>query len=341
MRDVMTHEAAVKMDETVKMAETVQMDETVQMAETGAETGAGSLDVGATEALVIVISGMSGSGKSSAIQALEDEGFYCIDNLPPALLSQAVRECWAAPHPRHHLAVVLDARAGVMLSGARAAIEGLWAQGCPLKLLFLDASDATLVRRFSETRRRHPLDIQAPKTVGEHIAAERQALVSLRAIATRIIDTSELSRTALKEMIAGSVHAVSTLTVTWVSFGFKYGLPIEADLVFDVRYLRNPFFVPELKSLVGLDPPVRDYVLAQEEAQEWLAKIEGLVASWLPLYSREGKRYLTIATGCTGGKHRSVALTQALFTRFKERFSHEPESLGRAAVVRHRDITRG
>lgn len=282
-------------------------------------------------AWITLITGMSGSGKTTAVQALEDEGFFCIDNLPPTLALQAVEACLSGPEHRSKIALVLDARSGHLLEQVPSTVLDLRKIGHHVDVIFLDANDEVLVRRYSETRRRHPLDNHNGRTVIESIAAERSALATLRDLATRIVDTSELKGAALRKLVADGAQSLQkNLALTFVSFGFKFGLPVEADLVFDVRHLLNPYFVPELKEFTGRDPAVRDFVLKQSEASELIKRIDDLLRYLMPLYQREGKRYLTVAIGCTGGKHRSVAIAEAL---------------GEAAVtavvaVRHRDLAR-
>jgi UPF0042 nucleotide-binding protein len=276
-------------------------------------------------AWITLITGMSGSGKSTAVQALEDEGFFCIDNLPPKLAAEAVNACLSARDRRQRIALVLDARSGHLLEDVPAAVLALRDAGHTVDVLFLDASDEILIRRFSETRRRHPLD---GSSLTESILAERRALVPLRALATRVVDTSGMNRHDLRRLVGEGVRTASeALSVTVMSFGFKFGLPVEADLVFDVRHLRNPHFVSELKPLSGLDAGVSAYVLEDPHAREFLNRIHDLLRYLLPLYQREGKRYLTVAVGCTGGKHRSVTLAEELKRLLN-------------VAARHRDIER-
>lgn len=271
---------------------------------------------------------MSGAGRSSALRVLEDLGFFCVDNLPPRLAPELV-SLLGNDMPRIGLGI--DVRTGTFLVGAEKLIEELTAGGHEVEVLFLDCADEQLVRRYSETRRPHPL---APGgDVLEAIGRERERLSSLRGRAKRVVDTSRLSvhdlRRVLVEHLAKE-NAVS-MQVRVVSFGFKYGLPVDADLVFDVRYLANPHFVPELKPLTGRDAPVADYVLKSSEAQELLADVRQLLDRTLPRYEREGKAYLTIAIGCTGGRHRSVALAEELGRVLGEK---------RTATISHRDIAR-
>jgi RNase adapter protein RapZ len=265
---------------------------------------------------MVVVTGMSGSGKSTAIRALEDAGYFCIDNLPAPLLPKVAE--LAGPEAQK-LAFVIDVREGRFLDDAPHVLDEMRRAGHTVELLFLDSSDDALHRRYSETRRRHPL---APRgSVADGIARERAALKALREESQHVLDTSALTVHELKTQIHrrfGSEGAVG-LAVTVMSFGFKYGVPPQADLLFDVRFLPNPYFVPELKALTGRDPAVAQYVLEREESAEFLTRLEGLLEFLLPRYQREGKSYLTVAIGCTGGKHRSVAIAQALVTALKAR----------------------
>jgi UPF0042 nucleotide-binding protein len=280
----------------------------------------------------VVVTGLSGSGKSTALRVLEDLGFYCVDNLPVALLPRFV-ELWESSREEvHRVAFGIDARERLFHGGFEAAFDDIRRLGVRLEVMYLDASDEVLVRRFSETRRPHPA---APGgTVEDGIRREREALRALREVADRIVDTSALTvhelRAALRDMLARL--DTPALTVSLVSFGYKYGLPTDADLAFDCRFLPNPFFVDELRSKTGLDPAVTDYVLKRDDTQEFLGHVEGLLTFALPRYQREGKSYLTIAIGCTGGRHRSVTLVEAL--------RHRLEAAGVRVLVRHRDVER-
>ena len=287
-------------------------------------------------AWIALVTGMSGSGKTTAVQALEDEGFFCIDNLPPRLAKEAVDACLNARDHRSRIALVLDARSGHLLEDVPRAVQDLRDAGHSVDVLFLDASDEVLIRRFSETRRRHPLD---GHTLVESIVAERQALIPVRDLATRILDTSSLNRHELSKLIKDGVAAQSDgrgMSITLLSFGYKYGLPVGADLVLDVRHLKNPFFEPTLKAFTGADSRVRDYVMADPNAGEFLGRVHDLLRHLVPLYQREGKRYLTVAIGCTGGKHRSVTLVEHLH----QVLAHPMVVDGALIGVRHRDIER-
>jgi RNase adapter protein RapZ len=280
---------------------------------------------------LVVVTGMSGAGRSTALRALEDLGHFCVDNIPPALIPQLI-ELLEKGGELPRVAIGVDVRTGGFLEGATRVLDGLTAGGHHVELLFLESQDNELVRRFSETRRAHPL---APG--GNLLAAiqrERERVAPLRARAGLIIDTTGLSvhdlRRSLVEYIArGGARARMVTRV--VSFGYKYGLPVDADLVFDLRYLPNPHFVAELKPLTGLDEAVTQFVFAAPESQELLTDLTQLLSKLLPRYEREGKAYLTICIGCTGGQHRSVAMAEALAAQLR--------SLGEV-MVEHRDIQR-
>jgi len=280
----------------------------------------------------VVVTGLSGSGKSTALRVLEDLGFYCIDNLPVALLPRFV-ELWEASREElHRVAFGIDARERLFLGDFQTPFDEMRRAGVRLEVIYLDASDDVLVRRFSETRRPHPA--AAGGSVEAGIRAERDALRALREIADRVVDTSAFTvhelRTALRDMLARA--DAPTLTVSLVSFGYKYGLPTDADLAFDCRFLPNPFFVEELRPKTGLDPAVADYVLDRDDTRELLDRLAGLLAFALPRFQREGKSYLTIAIGCTGGRHRSVTLVEELRRRLA--------TTGVRVLVRHRDVER-
>jgi RNase adapter protein RapZ len=280
----------------------------------------------------VVVTGLSGSGKSTALRVLEDLGFYCVDNLPVVLLARFV-ELWESSREEvHRVALGIDARERLFLGGFHAAFEEVRRAGVRLEVMYLEASDEVLVRRFSETRRPHPAAVGG--NVEEGIRREREALRELREVADRIVDTSALTvhelRAALRDMLARD--EASALTVSLVSFGYKYGLPTDADLAFDCRFLPNPFFVEELRPKTGLDAAVADYVMDRDDTRTFLEHVQNLLAFTLPRYQREGKSYLTIAIGCTGGRHRSVTLVEALRSRL--------EAMGVRVLVRHRDVER-
>jgi UPF0042 nucleotide-binding protein len=262
---------------------------------------------------IVVITGMSGSGKSTAIRALEDSGFFCIDNLPVLLLPK-LTELADSPAARR-LALVIDAREGVYLREAPRMLDDVRRAGHQVEVLFLDSSNEALTRRFSETRRRHPLAPQG--SIPEGIELERAALHDIREIADQVIDTSELNVHDLKKIIQArfSPDLANAPSISILSFGYRYGVPPQADLVFDLRFLPNPYFVPEMKGLTGKHPQVARFVLERPEAQLFLEKVIDLCRFLFPHYHKEGKAYLTVALGCTGGKHRSVAIARELYQR--------------------------
>jgi UPF0042 nucleotide-binding protein len=268
------------------------------------------------EPRVVIITGVSGSGKSTALRALEDAGFYCVDNLPIVFLEKLLELSAHTAGEVTRIALVVDAREGRFLTEAPRIIDEVRTKGTRVEVIFLDASDEALLRRYSETRRRHPL-AGGSGSVPDGIAAERKALEGLKGIANEVVDSSSLNVHELKRL----VHArfvegeVDRMSVTIVSFGFRYGLPSHADLVLDVRFLPNPYFIPELKPFPGTDPRVERYVMDQADAIEFLERACSLCGFLLPRYRAEGKSYLTIALGCTGGRHRSVAMATALASR--------------------------
>ncbi len=283
------------------------------------------------EPRVVILTGVSGSGKSTALRALEDAGFYCVDNLPILFLEKLLELSAHTAGEVSRIALVVDAREGRFLAEAPRVIEEVRRQGSQVEVLFLDAADESLVRRYSETRRRHPLAGESG-SVPEGIAAERRALAALKDVADEVVDTTGLNVHELKRLIHDRFVGgeAARMGVTVVSFGYRYGLPTHADLVLDVRFLPNPYFVPELKPHPGTDPRVRDFVLSKQDAKAFLERAVDLCTFLLPRYRAEGKSYLTVAIGCTGGKHRSVAVAGAL----AERLEHG----GAAVRLWHRDV---
>ncbi len=295
--------------------------------------GAEPLPAGAPALRFVIITGMSGAGRSYAIKCLEDLGYFCVDNLPTTLIPTFAELCAHSNRDIRMIALGVDIREGEYLAHLLETLAELRAQGHKPEVLFLEAADETLVRRYQETRRRHPLAGEG--SVLEGIRAERRTLSNLRESADRIIDTTGLSVHQLKERLIegyGTQRTRDALTVSLMSFGFKHGAPYDADLVFDVRFLPNPHFVDSLKRLDGRDAAVETFVMSFEESRTLLAKIEDLLHFLLPLYQREGKAYLTVALGCTGGRHRSVTLVELL--------RRSLESTGLSPVVRHRDLDR-
>ncbi len=282
---------------------------------------------------IVLLTGMSGGGKSTAIRALEDAGWFCIDNLPvllvPKLLELVVH---GGSDEVHRLALVIDAREGRFLDQTPQAVEDVRRVGHRLEVVFLDSADETLTRRFSETRRRHPLSPDG--TVADGIALERKLLTALRGIADVVIDTTRMNVHELRDVITarfGAAGDADALNVTLVSFGYRNGIPANSDLVLDLRFLPNPYFVEGLKPFPGTDPRVSEWVLGRPQTQEFLERLESLLAFLLPQYKAEGKSYLTVSLGCTGGRHRSVALAEELSRRLTEKH--------RARVkVTHRDV---
>jgi len=276
-----------------------------------------NVDTNALNKHIVVISGMSGSGKSTAISALEDMGYFCMDNLPSPLLPSAVLLAEEAKEMRP-LAFVVDVREGPFLERAPEVFENLSASGKNVDILFLESSDEVLLRRYSETRRKHPLAMDL--RLHEGILREREKLSWLKSRATFHIDTSSLTahelKATLRRMFSGAT--TSSFVLNFMSFGFRFGLPNQADLVFDVRFLQNPHFIPELRPLTGRDLRVSNYVFGNEEAQTYFQLLKNFLEYMLPKYANEGKSYVTICIGCTGGKHRSVAIAQALFNTFKD-----------------------
>ncbi len=296
---------------------------------------------GAIRPTVVIVTGLSGAGKSQALHALEDLGFFCVDNLPTLLAPQAVALCERGGMSR--VALGIDVRVRAFLGEVGSVLQLLEAGGQrDVQVLFLDASDERLLHRFSESRRPHPLSAESGHegalAVLDGVRIERERLAPLRASATRVIDTTNTSVHELRRILVAHFGPASgegpRMVTRIVSFGFKYGTPVDADLVLDVRFLENPYFVPELKPLTGLDAPVAKYVLDAPETQEFLRRTRELLEYVLPKYEREGKSYLTIAIGCTGGRHRSVSVAEALARDLSA-------STAAPISVLHRDTHRG
>jgi UPF0042 nucleotide-binding protein len=278
---------------------------------------------------LVVVTGVSGAGKSTALRSLEDMGYYAADNLPLPLVPKFLELVSARPDI-DRAALGIDARGGEFLDGAAAIFADIERMGHTVEILFLDASDEILIRRFSETRRKHPL---ADMDIRAGILKEREKLAVLRQAADALVDTGTLTVHVLRALIMERYgHRDGDLAVTLLSFGFKHGIPVEADMVLDVRFLPNPFFVPQLSALSGEDEAVARFVLDDPETKPFVDKAEALVAVSVEGFQREGKSYATVAIGCTGGRHRSVAIAKELGRRLGDRFS---------VSIRHRDIQRG
>lgn len=284
---------------------------------------------------LVLISGLSGSGKSIALNVLEDGGYYCVDNLPSELLPQLIDSLSAQGYSK--VGVAMDVRGGTGIRELPRLLESLKAR-VELRFLFLDAKDETLLKRFSETRRRHPLATES-RTLVESIREERELLEEI-ALLGHHIDTSDLKAATLRDWVRQFIAADAShgLTLLFQSFGFKHGIPLDADLVFDVRCLPNPHYDPDLRPLTGRDQPVIDYLEAQEDVGRMAADIFHFVSQWLPSYVRDSRSYLTVAVGCTGGQHRSVYLAEWLARQFRDG-EEEGGNDGLRVLLRHRQLS--
>jgi len=280
---------------------------------------------------IIIITGRSGSGKSTAIAAFEDAGFYCVDNMPVELLPKFLELPIKSNSEIAGLAFVMDLREKSFLSRYSSILESLKKKGHQFEILFLDADEETLLKRYSQTRRHHPLS--QDKSLLEGIRTEQEQLKNLKIIADKIINTSHYNVHELKSVISDIAQKsknFAPMKINILSFGFKYGIPHDADLIMDVRFLLNPYFVPELKALDGKNENVKNYILNNDEARRFFKKYLDLLDYLIPMYEKEGKSYLTIAVGCTGGRHRSVTITEAVFEQIKK-----PDM---QIIITHRDI---
>ncbi len=284
---------------------------------------------------LLIVTGLSGAGKTGVIKALEDVGYYCVDNIPPELIPKFAELCSKAGEGMERVAVVSDVRAGKDMFGEFSeAIDELDEMGLEREILFLDASDEALIKRYKETRRLHPG--AGGGRIIDGILKERRLLAAAKAMADHVLDTTDLSAAQLsariKAMFADSRRTGIIINV--MSFGFKYGIPLDADLVFDVRFLPNPFYIPELKHSTGLETNVHDYVMGFDESRRFLNMLTAMIDFLVPEYIKEGKNQLVIAVGCTGGHHRSVTLAEELYKFLK---SDDENSV----VITHRDIQKG
>ena len=281
---------------------------------------------------LVVITGLSGAGKSHALKCFEDVGYFCVDNLPPALLPTFVELCHHQGGEIKNVALGIDIRERVFFADLTGILQRIKDLGHSVELLFLEARDAVLVRRFSESRRPHPLLPELP--VLEGVRFEKERLSEIRSHADRIIDTSNLSVHELRDLLSRhfSHEQSRRLTISLITFGYKFGVPYDIDLLFDVRFLRNPYFVPDLKPLTGEDPRVRSYVLEDPDAKGFLDRLEAFFTFLIPLFERERRSYLNVGIGCTGGRHRSVVIAK----RLQESFA----SAGYHVTLSHRDLTK-
>ena len=283
---------------------------------------------------VLIVTGLSGAGKSSTMKALEDIGFYCVDNIPPALISTFVDVCLQSRGRLRRLAIVTDLRGGEMFEGIVDELRKLEQSGCDYKILFLDCDDEIIIHRQKETRRKHPLQDICEGSIKQAVERERQMLAPIYARADIIVNTSNLTATDLRERIIAIFGETGKdrFLLRVISFGFKYGLPEEADLVFDVRCLPNPFYIAELKHKTGLDLAVREYVMSFAQSRELMDRLSDLLDFLMPHYRNEGKNELVIAFGCTGGHHRSVTFAELMRIHLEE--------AGLRVLIEHRDIKR-
>lgn len=280
----------------------------------------------------VIVTGLSGAGKTQAIRNLEDLGYFCVDNLPPTLIPKFAEACYNTDGRIDKIALVIDIRGGKFFDDLFVSLKHLKETGYKYEILFLEASDEVLIKRFKESRRKHPLAPDGRLLNG--ILMERNRLREVKDRADNIIDTSKLATRELREEITkiyseeGQVE--TQLIITILSFGFKYGIPVDSDLAFDVRFLPNPYYIPELKKYSGNDKPVSDYVMNFKETRDFIDKLEDMLQFLIPNYLKEGKRQLIVSIGCTGGRHRSVTIANAIYNRLKD--------YGHKVNIDHRDI---
>lgn len=281
----------------------------------------------------VIVTGLSGAGKTQATRSLEDLGYFCVDNLPPTLISKFAEACMQSGGNIEKVALVIDIRGGVFFEDFFDTLNYLKRNEFKYEILFLEASDEVLIKRFKETRRSHPLSPNGRVLTG--ITKEREKLREIKDISDIIIDTSKYEirhlREKINEIYGDNKNPERQLSITVLSFGFKYGIPVDSDLVFDVRFIPNPFYIPELKQYSGNDEPVRDYVLKQSETTIFIDKLIDMLQYLIPNYRKEGKRQLIISIGCTGGRHRSVAIANEIHRRLTEQKYN--------TKIEHRDVT--
>jgi UPF0042 nucleotide-binding protein len=280
----------------------------------------------------VIVTGLSGAGKTQAIRSLEDLGYFCVDNLPPTLISKFAEACFETGNKITKIALVIDIRGGMFFDDLFESLLYIEEQGYKYEILYLDASDEVLIKRYKESRRKHPLAPDGRTITG--INLEKNKLREVKDRAQNIINTSKFTARELREEInriygeEGQIE--SQLLITVVSFGFKYGIPLDSDLVFDVRFLPNPFYIPELKGFSGNDQPIKDYVLGFQETTGFIERLHDMLEFLIPNYLREGKRQLILSIGCTGGRHRSVTIANEIYHKLKEQ--------GHKVNIEHRDI---
>ena len=279
----------------------------------------------------IIVTGLSGAGKTEATRSLEDMGYFCVDNLPPKLIPKFAEACVQSQGKISKVALVIDIRGGIFFDDLFESLEYLRKNNFKYEILFLDCSDEVLVKRFKQNRRSHPLSPNGRVLTGINI--ERKKLREVQDKADIIIDTSKYPIKDLREKINeyfGDKSIEEEISISVLSFGFKYGIPVDSDLVFDVRFIPNPFYIPELKPLSGIDEPVKEYVLKQQETKDFLEKLNDMLKFLIPNYAKEGKKQLIVSIGCTGGRHRSVAIANAVYEELKKEDFN--------TSIEHRDI---